>query len=220
MKTIKRIFKFFTISLICFCAIVLFINAWVCFSTLPQITENPDIEADCILVLGAGIKNNKPSLMLHDRLETAISLYQQGKAKKIVMSGDHGDKYYNKVGVMKNYAIEKGIPSNDIFMDHAGFSTYESLYRIQNIFQAKKIIIVTQDYHLYRALYIANSLGIEAKGVSATTMNYKGQITRDIREIAARCKDFFTCIKKPLPTYLGDKISLDGNGDSTNDSPF
>lgn len=136
------------------------------------------------------------------------------------MSGDHGKDDYNEVGVMKQFAIDKGIPSNDIFMDHAGFSTYESLYRAKEIFQAKKVIIVTQDYHLYRALYIANQLGIEAVGVSSNPRDYSGQAMRDVREVAARCKDFLTCIFKPEPTYLGDAFPVNGNGDDTNDVAF
>ena len=118
---------------------------------------------------------------------------------------------------MKDFAIDKGIKSEDIFMDHAGFSTYESIYRAKEIFEAKKIIIVTQSYHLYRALYIANSLGIEAYGVSADLRTYTNQLSREIREIVARDKDFIKCIYKPKPTYLGDTIPVSGNGDITND---
>lgn len=177
-------------------------------------------DADCILVLGAGIRENKPTPMLNDRLEEAISLYQNKKAPKIIMSGDHSREDYNEVGVMKEFAISQGIPSSDIFMDHAGFSTYESLYRAKEIFQAKKVIIVTQDYHLYRALYIANALGIEAVGYPSNPRSYNGQIKRDIREIIARCKDVITCIVKPEPTYLGEIIPVSGDGDVTNDIPI
>ena len=117
-----------------------------------------------------------------------------------------------------NYAIEKGIPSENIFMDHAGFSTYDSIYRAKDIFQAKKVIIVTQKYHLYRALYIANKLGLEAYGVGADPRKYVGATYRETREILARDKDFVKCIFKPNPTYLGDTIPVSGNGDVTNDN--
>ncbi len=192
------------------------INIYMCQSTQKQMTSEME-NADCILVLGAGIRNNKPTPMLNDRLEQAISLYNEKKAPKIIMSGDHGKADYNEVGVMKKFTMDKGVPSSDIFMDHAGFSTYESLYRAKEIFQAKKIIIVTQDYHLYRALYIANQLGLEAVGVASNPREYSGQTMRDIREVAARCKDFITCIFKPEPTYLGDTIPVSGDGDITND---
>ena len=133
------------------------------------------------------------------------------------MSGDHGREEYDEVNIMKKFAIEKGVPSNDIFMDHAGFATYDSIYRAKEIFKSKKILIVTQEYHLHRALYIANSLGLEAYGVPSNPRKYGGQFFREIREILARNKDFVKCIFKPEPTYLGESIPVSGNGDITND---
>jgi vancomycin permeability regulator SanA len=118
---------------------------------------------------------------------------------------------------MKGFAINEGVPSSDIFMDHAGFSTYESLYRAKEIFKADKIIIVTQKYHLYRALYVAEKLGIEAYGVASSPREYYGQSGRDAREVLARVKDFFYVIARPKPTYLGESIPVNGDGDITND---
>ena len=114
-------------------------------------------------------------------------------------------------------AIEKGVPSENIFMDHAGFSTYESIYRAKEIFKAKKVVIVTQKYHLYRALYIANQLGLEAYGVGSDPRKYVGATYRELREILARDKDFIKCIFKPEPTYLGETIPVSSNGNATND---
>lgn len=133
------------------------------------------------------------------------------------MTGDHGRKDYDEVNAMKEYVIERGIPSEDVFMDHAGFSTYDSMYRAKYIFNAKKIVIVSQEYHLYRAIYIANKLGIEAYGIPAEKINYSGQFNRDLREILARDKDFFKWIFKPKSKYLGEEISLEGSGDVIND---
>ena len=133
------------------------------------------------------------------------------------MSGDHGTQEYDEVNVMKDFAIEKGVPSEDIFMDHAGFSTYESIYRAKEIFGVKKMIIVTQQYHLYRALYIAKQFEIEAYGVPSNPRKYSGQVFREIREVFARDKDWIQCIVKPKPTYLGESIPVSGNGDITND---
>lgn len=175
-------------------------------------------DVDCIIVLGCLVKNNgEPSDMLSDRIQRGIELYNQGASPKIIMSGDHGTVEYDEVNTMKQIAVESGIPSSDVFMDHAGFSTYESIYRAKEIFGAEKIIIVTQEYHLYRALYIARALGIEAYGVDADYRTYWGQAKRDLREVLARCKDFATVIFKPEPTYLGDKIFISGDGDLTND---
>ena len=201
--------------------IALGINLFVRLSTKKQIIKEDQYsnlsDVDCIIILGAGIWGDKPSPMLEDRLQEGIKLYQNNVSDKIIMSGDHGKKEYDEVNIMKNYVIERGIPSENIFMDHAGFSTYESIYRAKEIFQAKKIVIVTQKYHLYRALYIANRLGIEAYGVGSDPRQYVGATNREIREILARDKDFIKCIFKPKPTYLGDTIPVSGNGDVTND---
>ena len=191
-------------------------------STKKQIISNRDYtnlkDIDCIIILGAGIWGDKPSHMLEDRLLEGINLYNNNVSNKIIMSGDHGREEYDEVNIMKNYAIEKGIPSENIFMDHAGFSTYESIYRAKEIFKAKKVVIVTQKYHLYRALYIANQLGIEAYGIGADPRQYVGATYRELREILARNKDFIKCIFKPEPTYLGETIPVSGDGDVTNDN--
>ncbi len=216
-KIIKYSILFFSLGTI----LLLFINFFVVETTKRQILDGSKRtsikDVDAILVLGAGIWKDKPSPMLEDRLLEAINLYEQNIAPKIIMSGDHARVEYDEVNSMKSFAIEKGIPSEAIFMDHAGFSSYESIYRAKEIFGVKKMIIVTQKYHLYRALYIANQLGIEAYGVPSNPRNYVGQTKREIREILARNKDVFQCILKPKPTYLGEAIPITGNGDITND---
>lgn len=175
-------------------------------------------DADCILVLGCGVRpDGQPSLMLRDRLEMGLELYAAGAAPKLLMSGDHGQADYDEVNVMKKYAMDAGVPSSDVFMDHAGFSTYESMYRAGAVFCAKTVIIVSQEYHLYRAVYDARQLGLEAYGVAAEDIAYFGQSGRDVREILARTKDFFYCLFRPLPTFLGDTIPVSGDGDLTND---
>ena len=217
----KKLLKYGIIIIIIIAIIILGINLYVRISTNKQIIKENDYTAlsdvDCIIILGAGIWEDKPSPMLEDRLLEGIKLYQNSVSDKIIMSGDHGRREYDEVNIMKNYAIEKGIPSENIFMDHAGFSTYESIYRAKDIFEAKKVVIVTQEYHLYRALYIANQLGLEAYGVGADPRQYVGATYRELREILARDKDFIKCIFKPEPTYLGDTIPVSGNGDITND---
>ncbi len=197
------------------------IDLEVILSTRKQITDDKEFlknfDADCIVVLGAGVWGNKPSPMLEDRLLEGINLYNNDVANKIILTGDHGRKEYDEVNVMKDYTINKGIPSEDLFMDHAGFSTYDSIYRAKYIFGVKKMIIVTQKYHLYRALYIANQLGIEAYGVSANPREYAGQLSRDVREYLARNKEYVKCIFKPQSKYLGEMIPISGDGNVTND---
>lgn len=197
------------------------VSGYVKLSTKDMIVNSENVmegEYDCILVLGAGVwSGGRPSHMLRDRLDVAIGAYEAGGAPKLLMSGDHGRKEYDEVNVMKDYAINAGVPSEDVFMDHAGFSTYESIYRARDVFLAKRVLIVTQGYHLYRALYVARSLGLDAEGVAADLRTYKGQSYYSLREVLARCKDFAMCIFKPLPTYLGETIPVSGSGDLTND---
>jgi len=212
-----------TLALVLFglCA-VLGINLWVTGTVRDRILTEAQAsqlqDVDCILVLGCQVRSDgTPSHMLEDRLRRGVALYQAGAAPKLLMSGDHGTKYYNEVDAMKRYALEAGVPSEDVFMDHAGFSTYESMSRAIRVFEADKIIIVTQEYHLYRAMYAAKALGIEAYGVAADYRSYSGQLSRDIREVLARVKDFGMAITKPDPTYLGDAIPISGNGALTHD---
>ena len=225
-KKNRKLFPKILLVLLCLCILgvgaVLIINAAVKASTADQILTSQEAVAledvDCILVLGCLVRpNGNPSGMLHDRLTMGVELYELGAAPKLLMSGDHGQTDYDEVDAMKQFAVDAGIASEDVFMDHAGFSTYESIYRAKAIFQAEKIVIVTQEYHLYRALYIANRLGIEAYGVSSDYRAYSGQTMRDAREVLARIKDFAICIYKPEPTYLGDAIPISGDGDLTND---
>ena len=221
-KTLRRLLSIFLCLCILGITTLAVINSIVKLSTGKQIISSEEAakleDVDCILVLGCFVKDDgRPSDMLHDRLTRGVELYDLGAAPKLLMSGDHGREEYDEVAAMKQFAIDAGIPSEDVFMDHAGFSTYESIYRAKEIFQADKILIVTQEYHLYRALYIANQLGVEAYGVSSDYHTYVGQFMRDFREMLARVKDCATCIFKPEPTYLGDAIPILGDGNITND---
>ena len=175
-----------------------------------------DFGADCILVLGCGVRDDgSPSPMLRDRMTTAVELYKSGAAPKLLGSGDHGRTGYDEVNVMRDFALKAGVPSEDIFMDHAGFSTYDSVYRAGEVFQVEKAVIVTQRYHLYRALYSAGRLGLEAVGCPADLRKYSGQSGREIREILARDKEFFKLLVKPQPQYLGEAIPVSGDGNVT-----
>jgi len=170
-------------------------------------------DIDCILVLGCHIR----SQYLADRLTTAFGLYDMGASPKLLMTGDHGREVYDEVNYMLDKAEEHGIERKDVFTDHAGFSTYESIYRAKEIFGAKRIIIVTQEYHLYRSLYLAEKLGIEAYGVSASLHGYGSQDYQDMRESLARMKDFFYALIKPEPTFLGESIPISGDAYPSHD---
>ena len=217
----KKFIRFLFIAIVLVIFVVLLINFYVIGTTKKQIIKQDAYlllkDVDCILILGAGVRGNEPSPILKDRLLEGIKLYKENVASKIIMSGDHSTENYDEVNIMKNFAIENGVPAEDIFMDHAGFSTYESVYRAKEIFMADSIVIVTQEYHLYRALYIANQLDITAYGVNSDLRKYRGQTYRELREILARNKDFVLSIFKPEPTYLGPVIPVSGDGNATND---
>ncbi len=172
------------------------------------------IEPDCIMVLGASVNaDGTPSPMLRDRLDTAIDLYHSGVASKLLLSGDNGQIVYNEVQAMKNYAMDAGVDESDIFLDHAGFSTYESVYRAKYIFEVDSMIVVTQTYHLYRTLYGCERMGISAMGVASDQYTYAGQEVREVREVMARDKDVVKWIFKPQPTFLGEAVPITGSGD-------
>lgn len=197
------------------------INGIVIESSKPYIlspSEAQGLEADCVLVLGARVWNGgRLSAMLEDRVLQGIRLYEAGVSDRLLMSGDHGQKEYDEVNSMKQYAVDKGVPPEHVFMDHAGFSTYESMYRARDVFKAGKIVVVTQEFHLYRAVYIARALGLDAYGVAAEHKVYANMAYSDFREFFARIKDFLMVIVTPLPTYLGDVIPISGSGVLTDD---
>lgn len=191
----------------------------ICYADGYTLTEDEAAklsDADCIMVLGCGVYRDRPTPLLEDRLKRGVAVFQSGAAPKILMSGDHGQENYDEVNIMKQYALNANILEDDIFMDHAGFSTYESMYRAKEIFGIDKMIIVTQKYHLSRAIYIARNLGIEAYGVASDYRSFSGQFYRDCREVLARVKDFFVALIQPKPTYLGEAIPISGSGIATN----
>ena len=217
----QKILKYLTITFLIIIIMLIVINIIVVMTTKDKIISNKQVsdltDIDCILILGAGIYGNNPSPMLEDRLLQGLSLYENQVSPKILVSGDHTTANHDETNTMKDYLVGHKVPSQDVFMDHAGISTYDSLYRAKHIFKASKIIIVTQEYHLYRAIYIANKLDIEAYGVASNPRTYLNQEKREVREILARTKDFFKSIIKPTSTYLGEEILITSNGDITND---
>lgn len=170
-------------------------------------------DPQCILVLGAAVRDDgTPSDMLRDRLDTGIALYEAEAAPKLLLSGDNGQVEYNEVESMLAYTVARGVPEEDIFLDHAGFSTYDSVYRAKAVFGAERLIVVTQRYHLYRALYGCESMGIRALGAGADQQKYTGRQMREFREVLARDKDMVKWRIKPEPTFLGDPIPIAGDG--------
>jgi len=217
----KKITYTLIVLLVVLAAGFLSINQYVKYVGSKYIYSAQDVPAaDTVLILGAYVlPDGTLSTMLKDRVMTGYELYRNGKAPKIIVSGDHGRKNYDEVNTMKDFIKNEGVTGQDVFMDHAGFSTYESLYRARDIFQVKKVIIVTQKYHLMRAVFIARELGLEAFGVASDQHNYGPiMINYETREMAARNKDFWMAkYIKPQPTFLGEAIPVFGDGGATDD---
>ena len=153
-----------------------------------------------IVVLGCAVRPNKEaSPMLNDRMQTAISFYKEASVTKMLVSGDNLNEDYDEVSVMKKLAVSGGIEEDEVYMDHTGLNTYDTIVHSLEFFnKGSTIVIVTQSYHLYRAIYLAQRMGLNAYGVSADSdIVYRGQLYREFREMAARLKDFWYGITKP-----------------------
>ena len=155
------------------------------------------------------------SLYSGDTVHVAEGVYNEGVVPKLLLSGDHGQVEYNEIGAMYRYCLEAGVPEEDIFLDHAGFSTYDSMHRAQSIFCVERAIVVTQTYHEYRALYIGESMGYTVTGVSSDQERYVGNSYRELREVLARDKDFFKVLMHAAPTYGGEQIPITGPVDKS-----
>lgn len=219
MKTfLKKHFKKILIACILIGIIILSINIYIVKSTekyvYTDIKKLPKVEA--VIVLGAKVSKEKLSYVLEDRLIAGVNIIYADKAEAILLSGDHGRKEYDEVNSMRKYIIRRNfnIQNEQIFMDHAGFDTYDSMFRAKEIFNIKSAIIVTQDFHINRSVYIARNLGIEAYGFSVDESMYKETVRFNwkAREMLTRVKAFKDVIFNSNPTYFGEKIPITGNG--------
>ena len=222
MKVLRKRLLTLLIILIVLCgAVVLLPNYLVNQAGQTGIYEAVDKvpQAQAAIVLGARVfGSGAVSGMLADRLDTAIELYQAGKVHKLLLTGDHGRVAYDEVNTMRRYAEQKGIPPEDIFMDHAGFSTYDSMYRARDVFEVNSAVVVTQDFHLPRAVYIARQLGLQAWGLKADKHFYGNIGFYYFREAAARVKAVLQIhLLNSKPRFLGEAIPITGDGRLTRD---
>lgn len=202
--------------------VFLAINAMVIYKANKYILneESGFTKVEVLIVPGAYVyPDGRPSDILKDRLDTALEILEHDKSMKILVTGDHGTVNYDEVNAMRKYLEENGVDTSNIFMDHAGFSTYESIYRAKEIFQVESAVIVTQSFHLKRAVYTARKIGIDAYGVEADKHIYVNIFKYQLRESLARCKDFLLVnFLKTKPKFLGEKIPISSsNGVLTHD---
>jgi len=212
-QNIKRISLILGSLLLVILLFTVLLSRYIKNTTAPliyiSIKEVP--ETHTAIVLGASVKGNgRLSMVLEDRVETAYRLYQSGKVKRLLLSGDNGSKYYDEPTAMKTYLVNKGVPAEHIYLDYAGFDTYDSMYRAQAVFDVKDALIITQNFHLPRALYIAQRLDLNYKGYVSDLHQYSHESSNKNRELLANVKAFMELIYNKKPTYLGKKIPIDG----------
>ena len=216
MKFLKKIIFILLVFALLISAGSLLISRHVLKASQGRIFANhSDLkEADAVTILGAKVyEDGRLSSILIDRIKTALEVYRNGKAKKILVSGDHGRKSYDEVNAVKRYLLDvEKIPGEDIFLDHAGFDTYDSLYRAHDVFEAKKLIISTQSFHLPRAVYIGQKLGLDTQGIVADKQTYRTAVYNELRENLARCKAFTNVFFKVKPKFGGYPIPINGDG--------
>ncbi len=201
-------------------AAALGVNLYITRTATPMIYANVSQvpPAYTALILGAKVHGGgRLSHILEDRVITGLELYRRGKVKKLLLSGDHGQQAYDEVNAMREYLLKNGVPAQDIFMDHAGFDTYSSMYRARDVFQAMDVIVVTQEFHLPRAVFLARSLGVNAVGIVADRRAYTqtSRLKSAVREPLARVKSFVEVMLRAKPKYLGDAIPITGDGRQT-----
>lgn len=223
-KNLKRLVigAGFIVILVAF--FILSINIYIMKSTekyvFAEIADLPNKQA--VLVLGAHVNGNILSPVLQDRVGAGVDIYKKGKVQKILLSGDHGKKDYDEVNAMREFVLGENpemVKPEDVFMDHAGFDTYDSVVRAREVFCAESLIIVTQKFHINRAVYLARMIGLDAVGFAIDETKYQKNIRESwyMRENLSRVKAFIDILKSSKPKYLGEKIPLSGDGRETND---
>lgn len=207
--TITILAYIFTLIVVCVVIINFLIHGLSSSYIYDKVKSLPHTQV--VLIPGAAIlPDGRLSEVFKERVDKAIEVYNAHKVKKILVSGDNSTIWHNEVNPVRDYLLKKGIPDEDIFLDHAGFDTYSSLYRARDIFHAESIIVVTQPFHLRRAVFTGRFLHIKTYGVPADE-KYP-ELKNDIREIFANEKAFMDLAIHRKPKYLGDAIPITGDG--------
>ncbi|MEO8535826.1 MAG: ElyC/SanA/YdcF family protein [Flavobacterium sp.] len=208
----KKYFKIFLFISVLILVSIVSVNSYVKSSTKKHIhySIKKFPKNDVGIIFGAGINGDQPGKYLKDRLDAGILLYKAKRINKILLSGDNGRDEYDELTVMKNYCYRNGVDTTKIFIDYAGFDTYSTMYRAKHIFKIKKATLISQEYHLNRAIYIGNSLGIKSAGFSANKGRYLGYNYVRFREYLSTFKSFFDVLRNREPHFLGNPINIDG----------
>lgn len=213
MEMLSQIFYYLGIVLGVVTIVVLVCNLTVIIATRTNVAGsiNTLSEAQAVIILGAGVtESGELSAVLRDRVDTAVAIYRSGNVGAILVSGDNSTTEHNEVVPVQEYLLALGIPAEDIFLDYAGFDTYDTMYRARAIFEVTAAVVVTQSYHLPRALYLADVVGIEAQGVVA--QHDRANLYNYAREVLARVKAVGNVLLRSQPEYLGKRIPITGDG--------
>lgn len=210
-RYIGPLFKVFFLSMFAALLLVVLVFVVVKLQSRAYIRSIDDVpKAHTAIVLGAAIMNDGTlTQIFKDRINTAAALYMSGKVETVLITGDDGSRFHNEVNPAREYLLSRGVPSEDIFLDHAGFDTYSSMYRAKEIFYVGSAIVCTQSFHLPRSVFIARNIGIDAYGVAADQHEYF--FRNNLREVLADVKAVFNLIFFRKPKYLGDPIPITGD---------
>ena len=195
----------------------LVINLSIIYMAKPYIVSSLEElpESYTVIIPGAKVYETTVSHVVHDRIDCALNVLNAEKAKKILVSGDHGRKDYDEVNAIKDFMVKNyGTDESVVFLDHAGFSTYETMYRARAIFNVSECTVVSQAAFIHRAVYIARKLGLNAVGITAPALHPYAAATQrmwKVREFLARIKAFFDVLFRVKPTYLGEQIPITGD---------
>lgn len=207
-KYLKILVYLFIIGLIAVFSVNIYVQSTTKTNIYNSIKRFP--KNDVGIIFGAGINGNQPSKYLKDRLDAGISLWKAKRINKILLSGDNGREEYDELTVMKNYCYSHGVDTTKIFIDYAGFDTYSTMYRAKHIFKIKRATLISQKYHLNRAIYIGQQLGIKSVGYSANKGEYLGYNYVCFREYLSTFKSFFDVLRNREPHFLGGEINING----------
>lgn len=215
----KKYFRIFLYLVIIGLLAIVSINYYLTSSTKTKIyySVKKFPKNDVGIIFGAGINGDQPSKYLKDRLDAGIMLWKAKRINKILLSGDNGREEYDELTVMKNYCYDHGVDTTKIFIDYAGFDTYSTMYRAKHIFKIKRATLISQKYHLNRAIYIGNQLGVKSVGFSANKGEYLGYKYVQFRECLSRCKSFFDVLRNREPHFLGGEININGASNYSKD---
>ena len=212
-KWVKRIFVTLLIGVGLLIAVVTACNIWVLSSCSGRLYSDveavPHTRVAVMLGTNPKTKTGKMNYFYKHRIDAAVKLYENGKIDRILISGDNSHKTYSEPDVMKDDLVAAGVPDSVIYLDYAGFSTYDSMVRAKEVFGLSEFMVVSQDFHNRRAVYIARQNGIDAIGFNVrNTLFRKWRIKMELREILARVKAVGEVVIDKKPHFLGEPIEI------------